>query len=134
MSKIQSFAEITPSLPFSEFISYEAYRRTFEKTERGRIKRLLPLHVMRRASGWRARALHGKTDQSQKDGDGIFVHLLRTPHRESHAIGRRVDGAKTGGGRIVELPERFRNSVLDVEVEKQRKIRAMKPGLGYKTV
>ena len=46
MSKIQNFAEITPNLPFSEFNFYADYRRTFEKTELGRIKRLLPLHEM----------------------------------------------------------------------------------------
>ena len=46
MSKIQNFAEITPNLPFSEFNFYADYRRTFEKTELGRIRRLLPLHDM----------------------------------------------------------------------------------------
>ena len=46
MSKIQNYIEITPNLPFSEFNFYEDYRRTFEKTELGRIKHLLPLHEL----------------------------------------------------------------------------------------
>ena len=44
MSKIQNFADITPNLPFSEFNFYELYRETFEKSELGRMKKILPLH------------------------------------------------------------------------------------------
>lgn len=51
MSKIQNFAAITPNLPFSEFNFYADYRRTFEKTELGRIKRLLPLDEMAESLG-----------------------------------------------------------------------------------
>lgn len=46
MAKVRNFAEITPNLPFSEFNFYDLYRSTFEKSEPGRIKRLLPLHEM----------------------------------------------------------------------------------------
>ena len=46
MSKIQNFAEITPNLPFSEFNFYDLYRETFEKSELGRMKMILPLHEM----------------------------------------------------------------------------------------
>ena len=46
MLKIQSFAEITPNLPFSEFNSLDIYRETFEKSELGRMKRILPLNEM----------------------------------------------------------------------------------------
>ena len=46
MSKIQNFAEITPNLPFSEFNFYDLYRETFEKSELGRMKKILPLHEM----------------------------------------------------------------------------------------
>ena len=46
MAKVQNFAEITPNLPFSEFNFYDLYRSTFENSELGRIKRLLPLHEM----------------------------------------------------------------------------------------
>ncbi|MCQ2564209.1 MAG: transposase [Mogibacterium sp.] len=46
MAKVQNFAEITPNLPFSEFNFYDLYRSTFENSELGRIKRLLPLNEM----------------------------------------------------------------------------------------
>ena len=51
MSKIQNFAEITPNLPFSEFNFYELYRETFEKSELGRMKKILPLHEMAESFG-----------------------------------------------------------------------------------
>ena len=51
MSKIQNFAEITPNLPFSEFNFYELYRETFEKSELGRMKNMLPLHEMAESFG-----------------------------------------------------------------------------------
>ena len=51
MSKIRNFAEITPNLPFSEFNFYELYRETFEKSELGRMKKILPLHEMAESVG-----------------------------------------------------------------------------------
>ena len=51
MSKIQNFAEITPNLPFSEFNFYDLYRETFEKSELGRMKKILPLHEMAESFG-----------------------------------------------------------------------------------
>lgn len=44
MSRVQSFAEITPDLPFTEYDFYDLYRTTFENTELGRMKKVLPLH------------------------------------------------------------------------------------------
>ena len=46
MSKVQNFAEIAPNLPFTEFDFYDLYRKTFEKSELGRIKKQIPLHEM----------------------------------------------------------------------------------------
>ena len=46
MAKVQKIAEITPNLPFSEFNFYDLYRSTFEESELGRIKSLLPLHEL----------------------------------------------------------------------------------------
>ena len=51
MSKVRNFAEITPNLPFSEFNFYELYRETFEHSELGRMKKLLPLHEMAESLG-----------------------------------------------------------------------------------
>ena len=38
MTKVRNFVEITPNLPFSEYIFYELYRETFEHSELGRMK------------------------------------------------------------------------------------------------
>ena len=51
MSKVRKIAEITPNLPFSEFNFYELYRETFEHSELGRMKKLLPLHEMAESLG-----------------------------------------------------------------------------------
>ena len=46
MPKIRNFAELAPNIGFSEFDFYDLYRSTFEKSELGRMKKLLPLHAM----------------------------------------------------------------------------------------
>ena len=51
MPKVRKFTEITPNLPFSEFNFYELYRETFEHSELGRMKKLLPLHEMAESFG-----------------------------------------------------------------------------------
>ena len=51
MSKIRNFAEIAPNLPFTEYDFYEEYRGAFEKTELGRMKKILPLHEMAESFG-----------------------------------------------------------------------------------
>ena len=51
MTKVRNFAEIAPNLPFSEFNLYELYRETFEHSELGRMKKLLPLHEMAESLG-----------------------------------------------------------------------------------
>ena len=51
MTKVRNFVEITPNLPFSEFNFYELYRETFEHSELGRMKKILPLHEMAESLG-----------------------------------------------------------------------------------
>ena len=46
MSKVRNFSEIAPNIAFPEFNFYEHYYSTFEKSELGRIKKLLPLRKM----------------------------------------------------------------------------------------
>ena len=46
MSKVRNYAELAPNIGFSEFDFYDLYRSTFEKSELGRMKKLLPLHAM----------------------------------------------------------------------------------------
>ena len=44
--KVRNFSEIAPNIAFPEFNFYELYYSTFEKSELGRIKKLLPLREM----------------------------------------------------------------------------------------
>ena len=44
--KVRNYAELSPNIGFSEFDFYDLYRSTFEKSELGRMKKLLPLHTM----------------------------------------------------------------------------------------
>lgn len=60
MSKVQNFAGLTQSLPFTEFDFYESYRQTFEKTELGRMRKLLPLHQMAETFGLVNKSLQPK--------------------------------------------------------------------------
>ena len=60
MSKVQNFAGIHQSLPFTEFDFYENYRRTFEKTELERIHKLLPLHELAESFGLVSKSLRTK--------------------------------------------------------------------------
>ena len=46
MSKARYYSEIAPNIAFPEFNFYELYYSTFEKSELGRIKKLLPLREM----------------------------------------------------------------------------------------
>ena len=51
MSKVRNFSEIAPNIAFPEFNFYELYYSTFEKSELGKIKKLLPLREMSRRLG-----------------------------------------------------------------------------------
>ena len=44
MSEELNFAELAPNIGFSEFDFYDLYKSTFEKSELGRMKKLLPCH------------------------------------------------------------------------------------------
>ena len=46
MLKVRDYSEIAPNVAFPEFNFYELYYSTFEKSELGRIKKLLPLREM----------------------------------------------------------------------------------------
>ena len=46
MAKIQKLSELSQSFSFTEYDFYEHYRRTFESTVLGKMKKLLPLHEM----------------------------------------------------------------------------------------
>lgn len=46
MAKVQNISEITPDIPFTKYNFYDLYRKTFERSELGRIKSILPLREM----------------------------------------------------------------------------------------
>ena len=46
MAKVQHFSGISKRIPFKGFDFYDLFRVTFENSELGRMKRLLPLHEM----------------------------------------------------------------------------------------
>jgi len=46
MAKVQHISGITKRLPFKDLDFYDLFRITFENSELGRIKQLLPLHEM----------------------------------------------------------------------------------------
>ena len=60
MSKVRNYAEIAPNIGFSEFDFYDLYRSTFEKSELGRMKKLLPLHAMAENFGLVSKSLRPK--------------------------------------------------------------------------
>ena len=60
MAKIRNFIEIAPNLPFTEYDFYEEYRGAFEKTDLGRMKRILPLHEMAKSLGLVSESLRPK--------------------------------------------------------------------------
>ena len=61
MTKVQNFAEITPNIPFTEFNFYDLYRSTFEKSELGRIKKLIPLGRMAENFGLTSKSMRPKS-------------------------------------------------------------------------
>ena len=60
MSKVRNLAEIAPNIGFTEFDFYDLYRSTFEKSELGRIKKLLPLREMAENFGLVSKSLRPK--------------------------------------------------------------------------
>ena len=60
MSKVRNFAEIAPGIGFSEFDFYDLYRSTFEKSELGRMKKLLPLREMAESFGLVSKGMRPK--------------------------------------------------------------------------
>ena len=96
MSKIQNYAEITPNIPFTEFNFYNLYRSTFEKSELGRIKKLLPLREMAENFGLTSRSLRPRRGRKSYftydlmyapiiQFKGIMQHLFFTPSIPSTA-------------------------------------------------
>ena len=60
IAKVQNFSGISPDLPFTEFDFYDLYRKTFENSELGRIKKKLPLREVAENLGLTNRSMRAK--------------------------------------------------------------------------
>ena len=60
MAKVQHFSGISKRIPFEGFDFYDLFRVTFENSELGRMKRLLPLHEMAVNFGLVSACLYGR--------------------------------------------------------------------------
>ena len=63
MSKARNFSEIAPNIAFPEFNFYELYYSTCEKSELGRIKKLLPLREMAEDFGLVRKSMRPKLER-----------------------------------------------------------------------
>ena len=83
MSKVQNFSEIAPNIAFPEFNFYELYYSTCEKSELGRIKKLLPLRKMAENFGLVRKSMRSKLLE-QLNGNihyQIFCDVIIDPTR-----------------------------------------------------
>ena len=83
MSKVRNFSEIAPNIAFPEFNFYELYYSTFEKSELGRIKKLLPLREMAENFGLVRKSMRSKLLE-QLNGNihyQIFCDVIIDPTR-----------------------------------------------------
>ena len=76
MSKVRNFSEIAPNIAFPEFNFYELYYSTFEKSELGRIKKLLPLREMAQNFGLVRKSMRPKLGRKSFFTPGGKVALM----------------------------------------------------------
>ena len=88
MEKVRNLAEIAPSIGFTEFDFYDLYRSTFEKSELGRIKKLLPLREMVRI---------GQQKPEAETGMSFIFHAGRQGALDVPEDVHRTELPETGG-------------------------------------
>ena len=96
MTKVRNFVEITPNFPFSEFNFYELYRETFEKTELGRMKKILPLHEMAESLGLVNKSMmpkRGRKSYFTPEGKVALMFLKMKTQKEHYSL-RRIKARK----------------------------------------
>lgn len=89
MSKVRNFSEIAPNIAFPEFNFYELYYSTFEKSELGRIKKLLPLREMAENFGLVRKSMRPKLGRKS-----FFLQKVITSATSSRVIIRKMFSAK----------------------------------------
>ena len=100
MSKVQYFAGLHQSLPFTEFDFYENYRRTFEKTELGRMHKLLPLSEMAENMGLVSKSLRPKRGRkSYFTPEGKVALIFLKMYTQLSASDRQRQGSEECGVR-----------------------------------
>ena len=81
MSNVRNFSEIAPNIAFPEFNFYELYYSTFEKSELGRIKKLLPLREMAENFGLVRKSMRPKLGRRLLDLLGKRLKEIRDIER-----------------------------------------------------
>ena len=81
MSNVRNFSEIAPNIAFPEFNFYELYYSTFEKSELGRIKKLLPLREMAENFGLVRKSMRPKLGRRLLDLLGKRLKEMRDIER-----------------------------------------------------
>ena len=90
MAKVQHFSGISKRIPFEGFDFYDLFRVTFENSELGRMKRLLPLHKMAVNFGLVSNhplRKRGRKSFFSPEGKVAMMFLLRHPHSERSPLG-----------------------------------------------
>ena len=72
---MRNFAELAPNIGFSEFDFFDLYRSTFEKSELGRMKKLIPLHAMAENFGLARKSVRSKLGRKLTEILDIFFGL-----------------------------------------------------------
>ena len=97
MSKVRNFAEIAPNIGFSEFDFYDLYRSTFEKSELGRMKKLLPLHAMAEHFGLVSKSLRQKLGRrSYFTPEGKVALMILKMHKRLFGVEAKKVGEDAG--------------------------------------
>lgn len=94
MAKVQNFSGISPNRPFTEFDFYDLYRRTFEHSELGRIKKKLPLGDMAENLGLRSnmRPKRGRRSYFTPEGKVALMFLKMYTGLSSPKLMEQLNG------------------------------------------
>ena len=95
--KSTKFSEIAPNIAFPEFNFYELYYSTFEKSELGRIKKLLPLREMAEDFGLVRKSMRPKLGhRSFFTPEGKVALNFLKMHKKLFGVEAKKVGGNTG--------------------------------------
>lgn len=97
MSEVRNLAEIAPNIGFTEFDFFDLYRSTFEKSELGRIKKLLPLRKMAENFGLVRKSLRPKLGRrSYFTPEGKAALMFLKMYKRLFGVDAKKVGGDTG--------------------------------------